>query len=380
MTIKRQLRVVHIISGLNVGGAELMLLRLLSGSDRVGGDFEHRVISLTSIGEIGEKIKKIGIPIHAINLKSQLDCVPKIVKLIILMRRLMPEIVQTWMYHGDLLGGIVARLTGVPHVIWNVRNTLIPQGRWSRSNLIVNLCAVLSRWIPDKIVCCAEAGLANHSQIGYCFNKMLVIPNGFDCRIFEYSKPKRRSVRKRLGIAKNEIVVGIVGRFDVLKDYQNFVNAADRISKLRPQARFLMVGRGVDLNNKLLASWLEKTSCYDKFILMGQSREVAAAMAAMDIYCLASKAEGFPNVVAEAMLMELPCVVTNVGDASLILQEFGRVVPPKDSVSLSEAVISIIDLPPEQRQAIGRNAMKSIRQRYSIDLIVERYNQLYRSF
>lgn len=374
------MRVVHIISGLNVGGAELMLFRLLRGSDLIGGDFEHHVISLTSVGEIGEKLIKIGVPIHALNLNSQLDCIPKIVKLFILMRRMMPQIVQTWMYHADLIGGIVARLTGVPHVIWNVRNTLIPQGRLSRSNLIVNLCAVLSRWIPDKIVCCAEAGLANHSQLGYCVSKMLVIPNGFEWRLFEESRPKRGAVRYRFGIGENEIVIGIVGRFDALKDYQNFVHAADQISKLRPQARFLMLGRGVDLNNKLLASWLEKTSCHEKFILMGQSSEVAIAMAAMDIYCLASKAEGFPNVVAEAMLMQLPCVVTNVGDAALILQEFGRVVPPKDSVALCEALVSMIDVPKERRQAIGRAAMESIKQRYSIELIVEKYNRLYSSY
>jgi len=371
--------IVHIIIGLNVGGAELMLLRLLKHMSMKPSYLEHQVVSLTSLGEIGPKLVAMGIPVYALELRGLFNIFTIFIKFVQILRRINPDIVQTWMYHSDLIGGLAARMAGISNVVWNIRNTLIPQGRWSRSQLIILLCAWFSKWIPRRIVCCAEAGRFNHIKMGYAIEKMIVIPNGYDLDLFKNAFNLRHDVRNKFGFNNNCIVIGIVGRFDELKDYGNFISAAKIVAKHKSQVGFLMIGRGIDSTNVRLMSLLENTGYIERFILLGERDDVANLMAAMDIYCLSSRAEGFPNVVAEAMAVHLPCVVTDVGDAALIVQDSGQVVPPQNASALADALICMSDLSSDQRRDFGNRARELIEQRYSIGAIVDMYTSLYLS-
>ncbi len=370
--------VCHIISGLNVGGAELMLKRLVESQNGNNG-YSHSVISLTSLGRVGLQLQAIGIEVHALNMHAVMDMPRGMWRLVCMLRASRPDIVQTWMYHADLIGGLAARMVGIKNIIWGIRNTLIPQGKWSRSQFVIGTCAKLSRWVPHKIVCCAEAARSTHIALGYSAAKMLVIPNGYDLSIFNPTPELRQSMRQHFGFADDTVVIGIVGRFDPLKDYENFVLAAARVAALKPQARFMMVGRDISFSNTQLMGWLANTAISDRFILLGERRDVSDCLAAMDIFCLASRAEGFPNVVTEAMAMRVPCVVTDVGDAALIVQNIGQVVPPQDWAALADALITMVDLSPEQREALGVRARKLVECNYSIKSISQQYADLYSS-
>ncbi len=366
------MKIVHIISSLKTGGAETMLVRLIRGMPQ----HTHVVITLTTVGPLGELLKASGYTVYSIGLRfSTAWCaLPRLWRLV---RRESPDIVQTWMYHADLLGGFISRLAGVKQIVWNVRNTEIPQGRLSMTGLIVRLCASISTWLPKVIICCAHAGLEVHAARGYKRQKMLVIPNGYDVHEWQPKGVSRWEVRRDYGLPEDAFIVGIVGRYDSLKGYDVFIEAAARIAKIVHNAIFLMIGRHVDASNVELRNLIQSRGGDAAFRLLGERSDVSQLMSTMDVYCLSSKAEGFPNVVAEAMLMQVPCVVTNVGDAARIVGPTGCVVPPNEPDAIAEAVCSFERMGEERRRTTGDAARQRIVKHYAIEAVSKQYEQLY---
>ena len=369
------MKVMHIIVGLNVGGAEGMLKRLIeSAPDR----FPYTiVVSLTSIGVIGESLRARGLCVHALGMSS-LWCLPIVLwRLIQLIRQYRPAIVQTWMYHADFLGGFAARLAGSCSIVWNVRSTAIPQGALSVTYWLVRLCAIFSYSIPDRIICNANSAKTAHIKLRYAAHKITVIPNGYPFSSFELDLNSRASARMKLGLDDGDIVIGAVGRFDPLKDFHNFVTAASILAAKFGNVKFLMVGRGNEFSNATLRGWIERADLVKSFHLVGQQIDVAYFLSAMDIFCLSSANEAFPNVVVEAMAIGLPCVVTQAGDAADILGDDGFVVPVKDPVLLADALLRMCQLDPVDRKLLGERNAKKVREKYGIEKIKRKYEDVY---
>jgi glycosyltransferase involved in cell wall biosynthesis len=366
------MKIIHIISSLNTGGAEMMLVRLIRGMPR----HTHVVVTLTEVGPLGASLKASGYTVYCLGLRATIAwyALPRLWHLV---RQESPDIVQTWMYHADFLGGFVSRLAGVKQIVWNVRNTEIPQGRLSVTGFIVRLCAIISTWLPKAIICCAHAGLEVHATRGYKRQKMLVIPNGYDTHEWQPKGVGRREVRRDNDLPEDAFIIGIVGRYDSLKGYDVFIEAAALIAKVVHNAIFLMIGRHVDASNVELRNLIESRGGDAAFRLLGERSDVSQLMSTMDVYCLSSKAEGFPNVVAEAMLMQVPCVVTNVGDAARIVGPTGCVVPPNEPDAIAEAVCSFERMGEERRRTTGDAARQRIVKHYGIEVVSKQYEQLY---
>lgn len=369
------MRVLHIIVDLDVGGAEFMLKRLVESNS--ANITETAVVSLTSLGVIGESLRARGVCVHTLGMSSFWHAPITLWRLIRLIRQYQPVIVQTWMYHADLLGGLAARLAGFCSVVWNIRSTAIPQGALSFTYWLVRLCAICSYSIPDRIICCANSAKTAHIKLRYAAHKMTVIPNGYDFSIFELDLNLRVRTRLDFGFDDSEIVIGVVGRFDLLKDFHNFVTAASYIAAARDNVKFLMVGRGNEWSNSTLRSWIESAGLVKRFQLAGQQSEVPSFLSAMDIFCLSSMNEAFPNVVVEAMAMGLPCVVTCAGDAADILADNDFVVPIKDSILLAEALSRMCDISPEGRRRIGERNARKVREEFGIGEISKKYEEVY---
>jgi glycosyltransferase involved in cell wall biosynthesis len=294
-----------------------------------------------------------------------------------LIRRLEPDIVQTWMYHADLLGGLAARLAGVRNVIWGVRTTNVEAGGTPATMVVMRMCAHLSRWVPRAIVCAAEASRRVHEKAGYDGLRMTVISNGFDLARLVATSEQRMAVRAACGVQSGELVIGILGRFNPAKDQHNFVQAAARVARGYPAARFLMVGRGLDASNAALNDWIEKTGFASRFVLLGERSDVAACLSAMDLFCLSSRTEGFPNVVGEAMAMGLPCVVTDVGDAAMLVADTGYVVPKEDPTALAAGLEKLLELSVERRASLGKKAKQRIMSEFTIERARQRFESIY---
>jgi glycosyltransferase involved in cell wall biosynthesis len=336
------------------------------------------VISLNTIGKVGQQLQARGVEVQAMGMRSPWDIPGVLWRLMRLIRASRPDIVQTWMYHADLIGGLAARLAGIRHVIWGVRGTAIPQRGLSTTRMVVSLCSWLSRFLPSVIVCCAESARVAHAEKGYDQTKMVVISNGYDLRHFSKDPMLRQKTRAAFGIDDEDVVVGTVGRFDPLKDYRNFVRSAAVLAAQVERVKFLMVGPGMDSRNKLLQGWLGESEFAHKFVLAGESSDIPGCMATMDVFCLSSSKEGFPNVVCEAMAMKVPCVVTAAGDAAEIVADTGIAVAPRDSTALAEALRTMLSKGAAERSRLGELARHRIEKHYSMQLASARFENLYK--
>ena len=368
---------MHVINGLDIGGTELMLKRLIE-SHHGNANYRHVVISLNTIGKVGQQLQAQGVEVHAMGMHSPLDIPMVLWQLVRLIRASRPDIVQTWMYHADLIGGLAARLAGNRHVIWGVRCTAIPQPGLSTTRMVVSLCSWLSRFLPSVIVCCAESARIVHAEKGYDKKKMIVIVNGYDLRRLSKDPTLRQKARAAFGIADDDVVVGTIGRFDPLKDYRNFVLSATALASQVERVKFLMIGPGMDSGNTVLQAWLAESEFVHKFVLAGESNDIPRCLAAMDVFCLSSRKEGFPNVVCEAMAMNVPCVVTEAGDAAEIVADTGIVVAPGDSKALAEALRTMLSKGAAERLRLGELARLRIEKHYAIEIASARFEAIYK--
>lgn len=373
-----RLKIVHVISGLNVGGAEMALYRLLSRTDH--RRFESIVVCLIESGPVGEKIQGLGIPAYSLGMGRGRPSARGLLRLVRLLHRERPHIVQTWLYHADLLGLISARLAGIPTVVWNLRASNMDMAQYRPlSGWTVRACAFLSR-LPRVVVVNSEAGQAFHARIGYRPRAWILIGNGYDLEQFRPDAAARLNLRRELGVESNALLIGLVARFDPMKDHATFLRAAGELGRMKPAARFVLAGEGVTVDNHLLSELIAQESLDGRVYRLGSRSDIPYLTAALDIASSSSAyGEGFPNMVAEAMACGVPCVVTDAGDSARIVCQTGVVVPPKNPQALAQGWQKLIEMGVEGRQQLGQMARERVRTNYSLEQVARRYAELYLS-
>ncbi|OXR49862.1 glycosyl transferase [Pusillimonas sp. T2] len=336
MTDTTVLHIVHIISGLGHGGAETVLHRLLTAPEQKD---RHTVISMTDAGVFGPRLREAGVNVLTLDMPSGRLTWSGLREMYRLLRQLSPDVVQTWMYHADLVGGVVARLAGIRAVSWGIRNSGANLHKASRvSRAIAWLCARTSGVIPAGIVACADNAAHRHKSWGYRANLFRVIPNGYDLSRWKPDPEVRLRMRSQLHVSLDTPLLGCIARWNPLKDHANLLAAVARSAQTHPKLKLVLVGHQVDENNTQLMSLIERHGLRDRVLLLGRRDDVPDIMKALDIHVLSSCAEGFPNVVAEAMAVGVANVVTDVGDASRIVSTLGWVAPAQNSEALSDAL------------------------------------------
>ena len=371
------MKIVHVINSLNDGGAEAVLYRLCSHDKRN----QHIVISLSDEGKYGENLSRIGIQIHVIRFLSLWSAPSALVNLITSLRSFKPDVVQTWMYHSDLIGGFAAWVAGIETISWGIHNTTLKFGKSKTTTiLLVRLLAFLSYWLPSRIVVCAQSALVMHQRVGYDSSKMRFIPNGYDLSEFKCLLSEGISLRSSLGIPPDTPLIGSVARFDPQKDHANLLCA---LALLRSRGVFfysILVGRDIDHTNVELSSQVRALGLMERIILLGPRDDIPALMSAFDVHVLSSSyGEAFPNVIAEAMACETPCISTDVGDVAAMIGDCGWVVPPRDAEALAVALNNaLLEANTSSWQIRCSAARRRILGNYSIERMVLAYEQLWR--
>ena len=370
------MKVLHLITGLNTGGAEMMLYKLLSHMDREA--FQNQVISMTDCGEMAPKIEALQIPVAALGMARGLPSPSAVARLARRMREARPDVVQTWMYHADLLGGLAARLAGGPPVVWNLRNSALARFALKRRTLwTVKMCARLSHRLPARIVCCSEAAARGHADFGYAADKIVIIRNGFALDSYRPDAAARARVRREMGLAEDAALIGLVARFDPAKDHANFLRAAGLLRASHPDAHYLLCGKDVTGENPALAAGVAAAGLGGRCHLLGLRRDIPRLTAALDIAASSSAGEAFPNAVGEAMACGVPCAVTDVGDSALLVGETGRVVPPRDPQALADAWRGMLEMGAEGRGRLGALARRRVETQFDIRAVARCYEELY---
>jgi glycosyltransferase involved in cell wall biosynthesis len=238
---------------------------------------------------------------------------------------------------------------------------------------------MLSR-AADGIIYNSQNSAALHEgKLGFSPRNRYVIPNGFDTDKWTPSPDARTRVRRELGLRSDSPLIGMIARYHSFKNHLGFVNSAAQIRRALPSVHFVLVGTNVDDQNADLVLSIRNAGLADSMHLLGTRRDVPAITAALDLAVSPSHMEGFPNAVGEAMSCGVPCVVTDVGDSAALLAEAGRVVPPGDSAIFASACIELLSFDGAERTRIGNVGRKRIKQHYSLQSIVDRYESLYAS-
>jgi glycosyltransferase involved in cell wall biosynthesis len=373
-----QIKVVHLITGLNTGGAEMMLFNLLSKTDF--SHFPSSVISLTSDGQIADRIRSLGVPVHSLGISPKSPNLFKIIKLCQWLKEQSPDVLQTWMYHANLAGSIAAPLAGSFPVIWSIHHSSFTSQDKSLTLLIVRLLSILSKFSPRKIISCSEVAKTIHINIGYAPDKFCVIPNGFDLEDFRPDEIARYAIRQELGIDDDTFLIGNASRFHPQKDHRNLIEAAAFVIAQKPHVHFVLFGKNITWENKTLSELINSTGMKQHFHLLGLRGDVPKITAALDLSVLPSAyGEAFPLVIGEAMASGVPCVATDIGDSHYLIGKTGKIVPPKNPKFLAEAVLEFVQMDPIYRKELGMTARQRIMDNFSLGAVVSQYEHLYAS-
>jgi glycosyltransferase involved in cell wall biosynthesis len=370
-------KILHIINTLETGGAQSVLFHLLDGwgdeSDR------HVVVSLRQRGQLSGRIEALGISVE------HLDFLPgrvewnKFAKLYHVIRSYQPDVVQTWLYHSDLLGSIVSRLAGHASIVWGVHHTTINKDSVRTSTWwAIRMLSLLSSFLPSRIICCSRSAYQSHIALGYPEQKMRIVQNGINTNLFHPDTTAGTLLRTELNLPATVKLIGMFARYHPQKDYDTLLRAAGILLKQLPYVHFLLAGNGVDELNDRLRDKIDQECLSANIHLLGERKDIPFLMAGITVSTLSSSyGEAMPQVIGEAMACGTPCVVTNVGDTADIIGNAGIVVAPKGPQALANAWQYVLELPEVEYASLCAQARDRMLQHFNIIKMISEYKNIY---
>ncbi|MEE9321561.1 MAG: glycosyltransferase [Granulosicoccus sp.] len=328
------MKVLHVITNLHNGGAQEIMRQLISRTLHL----EHHVVSLIDSGKLGDELRELQIPVHELRMVNGTPGISSILELYRIINLIKPEVVQTWLYHADLIGGVVAKAVGVRNIIWSVHHSNV-RTMPVKTRYVVKILAWLTRFIPNKIICCSKATMLAHKQLGYQSDKLTLVLNGYDLERYSPAIINISDVIPNEIFSPGTVVFASIGRWHADKDIANLVKACSIIEQQQTlKFKCLLVGPQVDENNIELTDLINSSGIEHCVRALGWRGDIPRVLNAIDFFVLSSSSEAYPGVVAESMACGTPCVVTDVGDAAEMVSKFGWVVPPSDSFALAKAI------------------------------------------
>jgi glycosyltransferase involved in cell wall biosynthesis len=348
-------RLLHVITGLGTGGAETALARLVEGT---AGAVQQRVVALGPDGPIAASLAA-RVPVETLGASSVGGLPSAIARLRTIVAEWRPDVLQGWMYHGNVVATLAAR--GRP-VLWGVRQCLTSLADERPGTRLAILGGVPLSRRARRIMYNSALSAVQHERLGYAGARRLVLPNGFDTAQFGPDAEARRRVRAALGIPAEAVVLVHLARAHPVKDHAGLAAAVVPLLSQRPALHVLLAGNGVDASYAPLAPLRGHVRVH----LLGERADVPALLAASDVLCLTSRAEAFPNVVGEAMASGLVVVTTEVGDVKALVGDDGLLVPPGDVAALAEALARATGMEPARRRDIGSRLRARIDERFTL--------------
>lgn len=371
-TADQPLRVLHVITGLGLGGAEAGLVTLL----RAASGAQSAVIGLGRQDERRRAIESLGVPVTVLAMPAGRITLNGVRAARRLARAFAPHVIQTWMLHADLFSSLFIRSAPI---VWGLHAPpLDPALVGVRTRLVHRAGARLSRVIPRTIISCSSVAARWHQQqLGYEAGRMVVVPNGCDTERFRRKTQGALALRAALGIDQDTPLMGMVARSNPQKDTGTFLRALARVRAAGVPAVGLLAGLGQDSANARLFAQVDALQLTPHCHLLGQRSDIDAVMSALDVHVMSSVGEAFPYAVLEAMACETPCVVTDVGDMREMVGGTGRVVPPSDPDALADAAIGLLALDQTHRRTLGAAARERVVVHYSAQNMARGYMRVW---
>jgi glycosyltransferase involved in cell wall biosynthesis len=367
-----------VTTGLQTGGAERMLVKLLARVDRTR--YAPVVVSLAGPGTQGDQLQKLGIECIYPARRGITGLLGLLWSVARRLRRSDAALVQGWMYHGCFFAAVAHRLSGrrAP-LLWSIRHSLHDLSKETRG---VRLLLRALAWSSPGVALCvypSRVAAAQHADLGIRCRSTLIVANGFELERFRVPDADQRAqARQRFAYQRDERVIAHVARYHPMKDHAGLLRAFASARQRTPSLRLLLAGQGVAADNPALTSVIDGLGVREQVALLGELSDVREVLAAADMFCISSQwGEAFPNALGEAMATGLPAVCTDVGDCREILGPAGIVVPPGDSAELADAFVQLAQKPDEELQRLGTQARERVAQHYDIDTCVATYQRAY---
>jgi glycosyltransferase involved in cell wall biosynthesis len=369
------MKILHLISGLEHGGSQTMLTELAPYLNRYG--IISSVVSMTSGSSLAVHLEMHNIPVIPLNMSRGRPSLIGFGKLLSIIHQYQPDVLQTWMYHADLAGGLAGRLSGVP-VVWGIHHTvganhMLKPGTWT----VVQLNQILSGLLPAQIACCSQSAYDSHLAMGFERTKMTLAINGIDTTRFQPNPGTHRALCTQLGIPVSSVLIGHCGRFHPAKGHSLFIQAAAKLKVLYPQAHFVMCGEEVDWDNPQLADWIAQAELGNRIHLLGLQTQLEQILPGLDLLVSSSLIEALPLVVCEAMSCQVPCVVTDVGDQAKVVADSGICVKNGSVTELVNGCSCLLNLSQAERDQLGSQARARVLANFSLKNTAEKYLSIY---
>lgn len=330
---------VHFIAAPGGGGAEAMLGNLVVAMDREKWRTVVIVVDGRSWPEAMARLRAAGAEVHDLEAAAFLrkDTLSKLARLL---RQIQPDVVQTWMHHADFVGGWCARWAGIQRVVWGIHCREIhtnPGDSALKTQVFRRLLGMTARFVPARIISCSALAMQDHLPMGYPAKRMTWVPNGIETSRFVPDAEARAATRKVLSVPESAPLVGYIGRFHEMKDLTTWLRAAALLQTRKPEAHFwLCGGEEHDLDDGARAA-LSLMPLRQQVHFSAFRAAPERVYPALDLFSLSSRTEACPMTVMEALSCGIPCVTTDVGDCSRLLDSVGAVVPVRDPEALARA-------------------------------------------
>lgn len=373
MQSRRPIRIAHVVTNLEVGGAETALERLATSLDPVV--FDSAVWSLRDVGTIGRRLRERGITVNAVGMRPGSALLSGWNSLRRQVAEFAPDVLQGWMYHGNLAASALrAKLSQPARLLWNVRGSL---SALSQEKLSTRTLIWASRFFAGSVDCIVNnstASVRDHVRIGYPGDRWCVVPNGFDTDRFRPRPQDRETLRRQFGLpVDGTVLLGAVGRHHPIKGHEFFIEAATMLARQGHAVAGILAGPGWEQDSAAA----RRVRQLGMFHCVGTVERVEQFLPALDVLCLPSLSEGFPNVLAEAMSCGVPCVATRVGDVPDIIGSTGEVVTPGSADELRVALERLVLAGSDDRAARGQQARQRVIEHFSHSRMVHAYERLY---
>ena len=373
-----KINIFFLIRSLNIGGTERQLIELVKGLD--SNHFDITVGLFYNEGALIEEIKSMPwIHVVSLNKSGRWDIIRFVLRFIKLLKSLQPDILYSFLPDANIAGLIAGRLSGVKRVVWGVRASNMDVSRYDwLARMSLRLSAFLSKF-PDAIIANSHAGKEFHRGIGYSTNRMMVIPNGICTDRFKPDYSAGLKVRDEWGIDEETITIGLIGRFDPMKDHATFLRAVKIFNQEGCSVRFVCIGDGKGPCKSEIHSLCRTLGLNGSIIWAGEMEDMPSVYNAIDIVTSSSISEGFPNVIGEAMACGVHCVVTDVGDSAIIVGETGVIVNPEDPQALADGWASMLKRLNDKSYLIKKMARARIVSHYNSEIFIQKTSKMFLS-
>jgi glycosyltransferase involved in cell wall biosynthesis len=367
------IKIVHIATNLGGGGVTWMLYNLIKHLNKDQG-FEHVVICLRS-NDIQEQLNNLGVRTYSLSIKDSIPSINSVFLIRKLLEQEEPCLIQGWMYHGNIAAFFSNKSSTV---LWGIHHTI---NNLNKEKFLTRLLILASSRLSnnvEKIIYCSEVSLKQHESLGFSKSKSVYIPNGFPVEHFQFKIESRKRIRQEFGVFDDCFLIGQAARFHPMKNHLGMIRCFSKVAQKISNAILVMIGHGINSENNALSSTIEQYGLGDRVILLEHRADMPDIYSALDAYVSPSIwGEAFPLVLGEAMCCELPCVVTDIGDSSIIVGEAGYIIENFDDNSFANALIELARMNTSERRILGKLARQQIVEHFSISKIAKQYKSVY---